>query len=101
LTAQITPSALLLGTWFLLVHVDDFITAAPTDEEVEQSSQQVKGEFEIKDMGEPSRFPGSAVSHCDFALQSRKVALYAQGVLRIQGFGEDCEILLFLLFLFW
>ncbi|KAJ9481045.1 hypothetical protein VN97_g12463 [Penicillium thymicola] len=50
------------STWFLLVHVDDFIGAAPTDEEVEQIFQQVKGQFEIKDMGEPSRFLGSAIA---------------------------------------
>lgn len=50
------------STWFLLVHVDDFIAAAPTDEEVEQIFQEVKQQFEIKDMGEPSRFLGSAVS---------------------------------------
>ncbi|OQE65453.1 hypothetical protein PENNAL_c0208G09362 [Penicillium nalgiovense] len=50
------------STWFLLVHVDDFIAAAPTDKEVEQIFQEVKQQFEIKDIGEPSRFLGSAVS---------------------------------------
>lgn len=43
------------------MHVDDFIAAAPTDGEVEQIFQQVKGQFEVKDMGEPSRFLGSAI----------------------------------------
>ena len=48
--------------WFLLVHVDDFIAAAPTDTEVQQIYHQTKEQFEIKDMGEPSRFLGSAIS---------------------------------------
>ncbi|KAJ5447271.1 Reverse transcriptase RNA-dependent DNA polymerase [Penicillium cf. griseofulvum] len=39
------------SAWFLLVHVDDFIAAAPTDENIDQFFQLVKGEFEIKDMG--------------------------------------------------
>jgi hypothetical protein len=49
------------STWFLLVHVNDFIAAAPTDGEVDQIFKQVKEQFEIKDMGEPSHFLGSPI----------------------------------------
>jgi hypothetical protein len=41
-----------------------------------RSSQQVKGEFEIKDMGEPSRFPGSAVSRIVISLYNLEKWLY-------------------------
>ncbi|KAJ5963983.1 uncharacterized protein N7479_003859 [Penicillium vulpinum] len=47
--------------WYLIVHVDDFIAAAPTKEEVDQIFKEVQSEFDIKDIGEPSRFLGSAV----------------------------------------
>ncbi|KAJ5206680.1 hypothetical protein N7491_002705 [Penicillium cf. griseofulvum] len=43
------------------IHALDDPCIPPTDEEVEQIFQQVKGEFGIKDMGEPYRFLRSAV----------------------------------------
>lgn len=49
-------------SWFLLVHLDDFIAAAPTDGEVDQIFPEMKQQFEIKDIGEPSGFLGSAIT---------------------------------------
>ncbi|OQD69278.1 hypothetical protein PENPOL_c002G09254 [Penicillium polonicum] len=49
-------------SWFLLAHLDDFIAAAPTDGEVDQIFPEMKQQFEIKDIGEPSRFLGSAIT---------------------------------------
>ena len=49
------------AAWFLPVDVDDFMAAAPTDEEAAQVFQQVRGEIEIKGMGEPSRVLSGAV----------------------------------------
>ena len=50
----------------LIVFVDDFIIAVPTDAEVSNIAVGIKGFFPIKDLREPAVFLGCALSR-DYA----------------------------------
>ena len=41
---------------FVLVYVDDIIMASPTEKATDALLRDLKGEFALKDLGEPSLF---------------------------------------------
>ncbi|KAJ9480754.1 hypothetical protein VN97_g12776 [Penicillium thymicola] len=71
----------------------NFIGAAPTDKEVEQIFQQVKGQFEIKDMGELSRFLGSAITR-DYVRKTIQISqqAYSLKALRLAQMQACCPL---------
>ncbi|OGE48755.1 hypothetical protein PENARI_c026G06050 [Penicillium arizonense] len=78
----------------LIVHVDDFIIAAPTDAEVSNIANGIKGFFPIKDLGEPAVFLGYALSR-DYANGTITMSqtAYVHEILKKADISSDSDLL--------
>ena len=42
----------------MMLHVDDFIIAAPTDDEINEIIEKLRKNYPLKDLGEPKQYLG-------------------------------------------
>ena len=77
------------GMSILIVHVDDFIIAAPSDTKVADITKGIQQFFPIKDLGEPSVFLGCALSrnYRKGTITMRQTA-YVQEILKKAEIGD-------------
>lgn len=46
---------------FMMIHVDDFIIAAPHDEDIQQVVDELRQFYDMKDLGEPKQYLNCAL----------------------------------------
>jgi hypothetical protein len=67
----------------MMIHVDDFIIAAPHDEDIQQVVDELRQFYDMKDLGEPKQYLNCAL-HRDYARKTITMSqtAYVQKVLR-------------------
>ncbi|KAJ6131883.1 hypothetical protein N7471_007098 [Penicillium samsonianum] len=68
----------------MMIHVDDFIIAAPTNPEIEKVVEQLRQFYDMKDLGEPKQYLNCAL-HRDYVNKTITMtqSAYVQKVLRV------------------
>jgi len=73
----------------MMIHVDDFIIAAPTDEDIEKVVNELRQYYDLKDLGEPKQYLNCALhrdyDNCTITMSQEA---YIQKVLRTANAGS-------------